>query len=184
MQDDRSTIGVALVLIFIGLFVLSYNVGLFGDADGNGSAGQMWPGIIFLVGLVFLYQFFFGAEPNPGLVFVGTAATLLGVFLLFFTLHVELPFEFGNLSGPIDRDDLAYLWPALPLIGGIAFVAMSLFSHDQDEFGLGLVAMFVGIIAFPFALGTPEQLVDLVKFWPLVLILAGGRMLFKQALRL
>jgi hypothetical protein len=144
----------------------------------------MWPGLIVLVGLVFLYQFFFGAEPNPGLIFVGALVTLLGFFLLFFTLHVEMPVGFGNLGGPIEWGDFVHLWPSLPLIVGLAFVAMALFSPDQDGFGPGLVFLAVGLIAFPFALGVPEQVTGLLKLWPLALILTGCGMLFKKALQI
>jgi hypothetical protein len=179
MQDDHLYIGVALGLILVGTALLLNNLGAFGEGDGG--SGQIWPVIIVLAGLVFLYQFFFGAEPNPGLIFVGTLVMLLGVFLLFFTLHVELPFEFENLRGPIEWGDFVHLWPALPLIVGLALVAMSLFSPEQDGFGPGLAAIAVGLIAFPFALGIPEQLEGLVKLWPLSLILTGCGMLFKRA---
>jgi hypothetical protein len=182
MQDDQLYIGVALGLILVGLVLLLSNLGAFGEGDGE--PGQIWPVLIVLVGLFFLYQFFFGAEPNPGLVFVGTAITLLGLFLLFFTLHVELPFEFDNLSGPIEWGDFVHLWPALLLIVGMALVTMSLLTPDQDGFGPGLVALAVGLIAFPFTLGVPGPPEGLVKFWPLSLILMGCGMLFKKALRI
>jgi hypothetical protein len=180
-MPDRQSVGAALVFILIGLFFLLNNVGIFDGLDW--SVGQIWPGVILLAGLFFLYQFLFGAVRDPGLVFVGTAATLLGLHFFLYTLNVELPFEFENLRGPIDWDDSAYLWPAYPLIGGIAFILMSLSSRDRNEFGVGLAALAVALIAFPFTLGNAGQLEDLVKLWPVVLILAGGWMLLKQVLR-
>lgn len=68
-----------------------------------------------------------------------------------------------------------YLWPSHFLIGGIAFF-MSLFRRDRDEFGLGLVA-------FSFTLGNAGPLENLVKFWPVLPILAVGWILLKQVLR-
>jgi len=161
----------AVVIILVGLFFLLNNVGAFEDVELD--LEKLWPGFVFLAGLAFWLQFFMDRARDPGLVLVGTAGVLLGLFFFLFTLNLELPFETENLSGPIDWDDSAYLWPAYPLIGGIAFVLMSLFSRKRDELGVGLVAMAVGIVAFPFTLGQSEGLEELVKFWPVLLILLG-----------
>ena len=134
----RSSIIPATVLILLGLFFLLSNLGALKGLDL--SAEELWPGFVVLAGLAFLFQYLLGAR-DPGLVFVGTAATLLGLFFFLFTLNVELPFEFENVKGPIDWGDSAYLWPAYPLIGGIAFVMMAILSRERDVLGVGLVAM-------------------------------------------
>lgn len=179
MRERSSSIVPAVVLIVLGLLFLLNNVGVFDDVELDFE--KLWPGFVFLAGLAFWLQFFMDGARDPGLVLVGTAGVLLGLFFFLFTLNLELPFETENLSGPIDWDDSAYLWPAYPLIGGIAFVLMSLFSRKRDELGVGLVAMAVGIGAFPFTLGQSEGLEDLVKFWPVALILLGVFSLLRYA---
>jgi hypothetical protein len=179
-MKNHPTIGAATILILIGLFFLLNNAGLLDDLDLN--AEKLWPGFVLLGGLAFLLQFFMGGDRDPGLIFVGTAATLLGLYFFLFTFNVELPFEFENLSGPIDWDDSGALWPAYPLIGGIAFVVMSLFSRKRDEFGLGIVAMIVGVVAFFYTLGG-EELKDLVQFWPVLVILWGVGLLLQRLFR-
>ena len=169
---QRPSIVPAFVLILVGLLFLLHNLGAFDDLDLDPK--ELWPGLVFLAGLAFLFQFLLGGDRDPGLVFVGTAATLLGPFFFLFTLNIALPFEFENVKGPIDWSDSTYLWPAYPLIGGVAFVMMALFSRERDAFGVGLVAIAVGVAAFFFTLGCPEGLEEIGQLWPLLLILAGG----------
>ena len=176
----RSSIIPATVLILLGLFFLLSNLGALEGLDL--SAEELWPGFVVLAGLAFLFQYLLGAR-DPGLVFVGTAATLLGLFFFLFTLNVELPFEFENVKGPIDWGDSAYLWPAYPLIGGIAFVMMAILSRERDVLGVGLVAMTVGVVAFFFTLGRPEGLEEVAQFWPVLLVLLGGGLLLRPLFR-
>jgi hypothetical protein len=184
-MKERPSIGLAFVLILIGLFFLLSNAGVFEDLDLE--FDQLWPAFVVLAGLAFLLQYLVGGRRDPGLVFVGTAATLIGLFFFLFTLNVELPFEFENLRGPIDWDDSEVLWPAYPLIGGIAFVMLSIFDRDQGALGVGLVAIAVGVIAFPFTLGSSAEWEEYARFWPVLLILVGGwqllRLLFRPRLR-
>ncbi len=179
-MQDRPSIGAAIMLILVGLFFLLNNAGMFDDLDMD--AEKMWPALILLGGLAFLFQFFLGGDRDPGLVFVGTGAMLLGLFFFLFTLNVALPFEFENLSGPVEWEDSEYLWPGYPLIGGIAFIAMSLFSRKRDEFGVGLVAIVVGVVAFFYTLGG-EGIKDIARFWPVLVILSGVWLLLQQVFR-
>jgi hypothetical protein len=171
----------AVVLILIGLFFLLRDLGAFDDLDLDFE--ELWPGLVVLAGLAFLLQFLLGGVRDPGLVFVGTAATLLGLFFFLFTLNVELPYEFENVKGPIEWEDSTYLWPAYPLIGGIAFVMMAFFSRERDVFWVGLVAIAVGGVAFFFTLGRPEGLEEIGQFWPALLILVGGWALLQALFR-
>jgi hypothetical protein len=184
-MKERPSIGLAFVLILIGLFFLLSNAGVFEDLDLE--FDQLWPAFVVLAGLAFLLQYLVGGRRDPGLVFVGTAATLIGLFFFLFTLNVELPFEFENLRGPIDWNDSEVLWPAYPLIGGIAFLMLSIFDRDRGALGVGLVAIAVGVIAFLFTLGDGTEWEEYARFWPVLLILAGGwhllRLLFRPRLR-
>lgn len=184
-MKDRPSIGLAFVLILLGVFFLLSNAGVFEDLDLD--VDKLWPGFVVLGGLAFLLQFLVGGKRDPGLVFVGTAATLIGLFFFLFTLKVELPFEFENLRGPIDWNDSEVLWPAYPLIGGVAFVMLAIFGRDRGALGVGLVAIAVGVIAFSFTLGSGEDLEQFARFWPVLLILIGGwqllRHVFQRRLR-
>jgi hypothetical protein len=180
-MNGRPSIGLAIVLILVGLFFLLNNVGAFEDLEL--SIDELWPGFLVLGGLAFWLQYLFGGTRDPGYVFVGTAALLLGLFFFLFTLNVELPFEFENLRGPIDWDDSEFLWPAYPIIGGIAFVMLGIFGSDGGALGVGLAAIAVGVIAFPFTLGSAEGLEEIGRFWPVLLILIGGAALLQPLLR-
>lgn len=177
-MKERPSFGIAITLIAVGLFFLLRELGVFGDRSL--SFEELWPGILVLAGAAFLIQFFLGGTRDPGFVFVGTAAFLLGLFFFLFTLNVELPFSTNELIGPITWNEMEYLWPAFPIIGGIAFVAMSIFSRESDVFWVGIVAILVGIVAFAFTLGIADGADELVKYWPLLLILLGGGMLLRQ----
>jgi hypothetical protein len=180
-MNGRPSIGLAIVLILVGLFFLLHNVGAFDDLEL--SIDELWPGFLVLGGLAFWLQYLFGGTRDPGYVFVGTAALLLGLFFFLFTLNVELPFEFENLSGPIDWDDNEFLWPAYPIIGGIAFVLLGILGRDRGALGVGLVAIAVGAIAFLFTLGRAEDLKEIGRFWPVLLILIGGVALLQPVFR-
>jgi hypothetical protein len=170
-MNGRPSIGFAIILILVGLFFLLYNAGLFDDLEL--SIEELWPGLLVLGGLAFWLQYLFGGLRDPGLVFVGTAALLLGLFFFLFTLNVELPFEFENLRGPIDWEDNEFLWPAYPIIGGIAFVLLGILGRDGGALGLGLLAIAVGVVAFPFTLNSADGLEEIGRYWPVLLILVG-----------
>lgn len=178
---DRPSIGLALVLILLGVFFLLSNIGVLEDLELD--IDELWPAFVVLAGLAFLLQFLVGGTRDPGLVFVGTAAILLGLFFFLFTLNVELPFEFENLRGPIDWDDSEVLWPVYPLIGGVAFVALAIFGRDRGALGVGLVAIAVGVIALPFTLGGGENWEEFARFWPVLLILVGAWQLLRHVFR-
>jgi hypothetical protein len=177
-MKERPSLGIAIVLIAVGSFFLLRELGAFGDRALDFE--ELWPGILVLVGAAFLLQFFLGGTRDPGFAFVGTAALLLGFFFFLFTLNVELPFRVDEIPGPIDWDDMEYLWPVFPIIGGIALVAMSILSRETEAFWVGAVAIIVGGVALAFTLGLADGTAELVKYWPLLLILLGGGMLLRQ----
>jgi hypothetical protein len=172
---EHPSIVPALILIAVGLFFLLNNAGLLQDVDLE----KLWPGFLLLAGVAFWLQYLFGGDRDPGLVFVGTLATLLGLFFFLFTLEVELPWEFENLSGPMKWDDNAVLWPVYPLVVGIGLLVLSIFDQDWGAFGVGLVAVVVGVFALIFTLGRPDGLEELAQFWPILLIIFGIGLLLR-----
>ena len=115
----------------------------------------MWPGIVVLVGILFWLGFIFGKDHDPGLAFVGTIVTLTGLFFFLFTFNVDL---LG--LGRVDWGDMALLWPAFPLIVGIAFVVLWAAGRFRD-WGVLIPAgilLLVGFGGFAFTLGNVPDL--------------------------
>jgi hypothetical protein len=172
----RPSIAPALILILIGVFFLLSNAGVFDDLDLD--IEELWPAIIVLVGLAFLLQYLLGGG-DPGLIFVGVVVTLIGLFFFLFTLNVELPWQFENLRGPLQWEDMEFLWPVFPLIAGISFVLLSILGRDRGALGVGVVTLAVGLIALPLTLGSDEGLERIAQYWPVLLILLGAGLLLR-----
>jgi hypothetical protein len=160
MQRRGGSILGALILIALGVWFLAKNLNL-----SLPRVDALWPAFVMLGGLL----------RDPGQVFVGVAGLLCGAFFFLFTLGLGLPLP--GLQEGIGWDDMARLWPAFPLIGGLAFLAQFAVDpkHDWGEFVVGVLAIVVGAVAFPFTLGLwPGDLgMALFKLWPLLLVVAG-----------
>jgi len=160
MKNRAETIIPGIILILLGLFLLLQQ--FLPDFFGW---GNIWPIFPTLAGIAFLIGGLFSRNRDPGLLFVGTAVTLVGLFFFAFTFDL---FEWA---------DMGKLWPAFPVIGGLAFLALFFGSKSRDwsVAGVGCAAIAVGVIAFAFTLfSLPGSLIDiLVKLWPLGLIFIG-----------
>jgi hypothetical protein len=164
----RGAVILALVLILLGVYLLlaELNVGLPGW-------DVIWPVIPFAGGLAFLGSFVFGQRHDPGQVFVGTAATLVGLVFFFVTL------------GPLSYRDLTTWWPVFVLVGSAAFLAQWVATgfRDWGAFFLALVALVVGGAGLAVTLQFlgPQTVELLPRLWPALLILLG-LMVFLRAL--
>jgi len=93
----------------------------------------IWPVFPFAGGLAFLGGYIFGQRRDPGHVFIGTAATLVGLVFFFVTLG---PLEYHDLGvwwpvtlqlfGPQTRALLPRLWPVLMILGGLMVLLRAL----------------------------------------------------------
>jgi hypothetical protein len=164
----RGAVILALVLILLGIYLLlaELNVGLPGW-------DVIWPVIPFAGGLAFLGSFVFGQRRDPGQVFIGTAATLVGLVFFFVTL------------GPLSYRDLGTWWPVFVLVGSVAFLAQWAAAgfRDWGALFLALVALVVGGagLAVTLQLLGPQTVELLPRLWPALLILLG-LMVFLRAL--
>jgi len=164
----RGAVIPALVLILLGIYLLlaELNVGIPGW-------DVIWPIFPFAGGLAFLGSFVFGQRRDPGQVFVGTAATLVGLVFFFVTL------------GPLSYRDLTTWWPVFVLIGSAAFLAQWAAAgfRDWGALFLALVALVVGGagLAVTLQLLGPQTVELLPRLWPALLILLG-LMVFLRAL--
>jgi len=165
----RGPIIPALILILLGLWFLAGNLGV--RLPGMDA---MWPIFPLGGGLLFLGGYLLGRR-DPGLIFVGLAATLIGAFFFLFTLRAPLPI--AGMRDGVQWSDMGKLWPAFVVIGGVSFIALFLAEarHDWAVFSLGAVAVIFGCAAFLFTLGWLAGGVGrlLIKFWPLLLVIAG-----------
>jgi hypothetical protein len=163
MPTRRGAVVPGLMLLLLGAWLLARNLNV--PVPG---LDRLWPGIIVLFGLAFLGQFAAGGRRDEGLVFVGLAGTLLGVFFLTITL------------GYLDWGDLGRLWPVFVLIGGLAFLGQWLAKPaDRGLLIPAVMVLLVGGVALVFSLGllSPELAAQAARLWPLGLILLGMALL-------
>jgi hypothetical protein len=151
-RDRSSTIVWGLVLIGVGI-VLGLAMWIGWD--------KLWPVFPLLAGLGFLVGYILSGFKEEGFVFIGTLAALLGLFLFGFTLGL---WEWG---------DMDKLWPVFPLILGVAFFALFLADrkHDAGALAVGCAGVIVGIVALAITYGFVGS--EIVKLWPLLIILGG-----------
>ena len=157
MRENRIILGVALILI--GLLALLSTLG-----SGWASMERLWPLVPTVLGALGLVAAFRAESRDDGAVWFGTAATLVGLFLLYFTL------------GRGEWSDMQRLWPAFPALGGVAWLAAWLARPALvANLTMGLVALAVSVVGFLFTLGRlgKEQALRLVELWPALLIVVG-----------
>ncbi|RME51542.1 MAG: hypothetical protein D6796_00640 [Caldilineae bacterium] len=176
-MQKQSSIWTGVVLVGLGLWFLVRNLGV--NLPG---VGELWPGVLVLGGAASLGQYFSGQNRDPGQIFWGLVVLGSGVFFFLFTLHVWLP-----VLGRIGWDDMAWLWPAFLLIAGVAFAGQFVLGGFREPILLlpAMVLLAGGVLAFAFTLGflSPALGRQLLKFWPLLLIVAGGGMLLLSPVR-
>lgn len=156
----RGNVLLALVLIVLGCYLLL--------SELNAELphwSQIWPVIPLAGGLALIIGHITNPQGDPDRVFLGTAATLVGVVFFFVTI------------GPLTYGDLDSWWPIFVLIGGVAFLARWAATdlREWDMLFLGLVALTVGGVAFAstFRLFGPSTREILPRLWPIILVLAG-----------
>jgi hypothetical protein len=152
-RDKWGTVWGGLSLIGLGIaFILANIVGW----------DRVWPIFPLFGGLAFLVGYAVTGFRDGGLAFVGTAATLIGLFF------------FGFTFGIWEWDDMAILWPVFPFIGGVAFIVLFFAerrSHDVGTLGVGCAAIVVGVVGLAFTYGLVSG--NIVKLWPLLIVLVG-----------
>ena len=159
MLNRRRAVIPGLLLIALGAWLLAGTLGV--RLPG---VETLWPVLLIVFGLAFVFQFFAEGRHSEGLVFTGVAGALLGAFFLAITL------------GPLNWNDAGRLWPVYVLIGGLAFLAQWLARPGQRGLLVpALLALAVGGAALALTLGLVRAGVaeQITRLWPLLLIALG-----------
>ena len=169
MRNRRGAWIPGLMLILLGGWLLATTLGV-----RLPDLGQLWPILPLGFGLASLVQFFVEGRRSPGLVMTGVASALLGGFFLAITL------------GPLAWSDLDRYWPVFILISGVAFLAQWL--ARPGEVGLlvpAVLGLLVGLGGLALTLGYIEPAVSaqILRLWPVLLIVLGVGLLASYALR-
>ncbi len=115
---------------------------------------QLWPLALIIPGLFF----FFGAnKENPGLFIPATILTFLGIFFFF---NVATNWNYHK-----------YLWPLYVFAVSIAFYSTAIFGKTRDFYIPANILFIITIGLFFISF-------QLLKFWPIVLILLGLWIIF------
>ena len=104
-------------------------------------------------------------KPNRGAIVPGLFLIAFGLWLLARNLGLPLP-------------GLGQLWPAFPLLGGLAFLAQY-FAGGRKEEGLvfvGVAATLVGAFFFAFTLG-PLAWEEMGRWWPVFVLIGAAAFL-------
>jgi hypothetical protein len=167
----KRTVYIALVLIIVGIYFLVVRLD-----PRMPDLNRVWPAFPLAGGVTALWAYFAGKQRDHGLVFLGTAFSLMGVFLFLITMGSAQP----------GYDELRTLWPAFIIIGGIGFLAYWLAKGrgDWDALLLSVVSMVFGGGCLAVNLGVlgPDTTHTLIGMWPILLILIGLILLLLRTL--
>lgn len=158
--------GLSLLLMGGWLLATSTGVPLLGF-------NRIWPVIPVLFGLVLLVQYVLESREQGGLVFLGVAALLSGVFLFVFTLQI----------GRLTWGDMSRYWPVFLIIAGAAFMTLYLAEGMREQALLipTYIIGGIGLFTLPFTLGVFRGAIfsQMLRLWPLPLILIALAIFFR-----
>ncbi len=148
-------IGTSFVLA--GLLLLLWTVGEVRNPT------HLWPILLLVAGLVFLYFRIFRGGPDSYL-FLGVASLLSGLLLLITTIVVPL--------------ELTAIWPFFMTICGVSLVLYGLRKRGYTRLSLtipGIATLLLSLLFLPFSLGLVNQpFAEVVTvWWPLILVVLG-----------
>lgn len=165
MQNRSSIIGGLILIVVGGLFLL---LQIFPGLAEQFNPALIWPLIIVAVGAFFLLAAVLGAPPLavPGAIITGIGSLLY----------------YQNLSG--DWDSWSYVWALIPGFVGLGLILMGLLDRENRKAirsGLWLVVISLGL--FVVFAGFLSELSFLSELWPLLLIVIGIWILWRNRSR-
>ncbi len=162
MQNRGSIIG-GLILILVGALFLLLQA--FPELAAQLDPELQWPLIIVAVGLFFIVGAVLGAASLavPGAIIGGIGGLLY----------------YQNLSG--NWSSWAYAWALIPGFVGLGLILMGLLDRQKrSSIRDGVRLIFISLILFAIFGGFLGGFYGLRQFWPLLLILAGIWMLWRN----
>lgn len=156
-QRKRTITGVGLIVVGV-MFLLVTNGVLIGWR-------HIWPLFPVAAGVLMLRSS--RASENPYQLAGGLVAVILGAFLLLFSV------------GILDWAVMETLWPVIPVVAGGSLLAGRLAGRtagrERGSIVLEIGMIVFGALAFFFTTEavSPRVAAPFVRFWPVVLILAG-----------
>lgn len=131
---------------------------------------HLWPGILVVSGVVMLRVL--QSRLSFGVIFAAAWMILLGLFLATFSF------------GLVGWGRMRSLWPIIPTIVGVSFiVAGAQRPPTSGGVVVGSMVILMGTASFLYETGTISERVakPFLRFWPLVLVLAGFVLMKRQA---
>lgn len=155
-------------LIIIGGLLLLWNLGYLPFL------GLLWPLPFMIVGIFLLYQVF-GKKKGDWYIFPGMIFLLGGLFFLL-------------LNTIIQRSSLIMIWPVFMTITGLSLIPYALKRRRRHRIDLLISSIFIVLLSLmflPFSLKRTSitffQFV--LKWWPLLLIIAGLSLIISLIIR-
>lgn len=155
----RENIAWGLILILVGVGFLAYQM------FPNLFAGFAWPWLMVMLGAIFVLMALVtrtGGMIVPGVILLG----LGGIFL------------YQTRTG--DWDSWAYLWTLMPGLAGLGLFLGSLIDREMRPARMvGLIMLAAGLMMLAIFGGFFGLSPELLRFWPVVLIIAGAVVFFR-----
>jgi hypothetical protein len=153
-EQHKKILGIVLVVIGLLFLLVSNNLVLGWD--------DIWP-LFPLLGGIFSLKLY-TVRKKGEILFAGVSLLLAGIFFLLFTFNI------------LEWDKMHSLWPTLPLIGGVAFLALAgTREHPTSSVIVGIAAVLFALVSYLHAGGVISGRIaePFVRLWPLILIAAG-----------
>lgn len=159
-ERKRKLTGIGLIVVG-ALFLFVTNGILIGWR-------HIWPLFPVAGGVLLLRSWTNRHEANH--LFAGLVSVILGAFLLLFSV------------GILEWTQMARLWPTIPIVVGGSMLAGNMARDDRGSMMLEIGLVLFGVIAFLFTTEkiSPRVAGPFIRFWPLVLIVAGVVILKRQ----
>jgi hypothetical protein len=158
--------------LFFGLSLLFLGIVLLLQTNGILSTGQMvFPVAMTLGGVYLLYRAFFVGTTESA-VFVGTFATLTGVFFVLY-------------KSAFSAVELQRIWPVFMLFGAIALLAYGFMKGQEYRLALGVPAVVIAFLSIVFLLFSLEIVKTsfiqfVISWWPVLLVFVGVAMIWSH----
>lgn len=165
MHNRGSIIG-GLILILVGALFLLLQA--FPELAAQFNPDLQWPLIIIAVGLLFIVGAVLGEASLavPGAIIGGIGGLLY----------------YQNLSG--NWESWAYVWALIPGFVGLGLMLMGVLDREKrSSIRDGIRLIFISLILFAIFGGFLGGFYGLRQFWPLLLIIAGVWLLWRNRSR-